>query len=66
MNTFHSICQTSSAFIPDQLAQGSFGGTIERKEVDCAAYLQECTDMKPFKKAENQWFNMQVFDLFSR
>ena len=42
-----------SAIIPDQLAQGSFGITIERKEVGSATILQNSIDMRPFKKAKH-------------
>ena len=65
MKTFRSTFQIFSAIIPDQLAHGSFGKTIERKEVQCATILQDHVDTRPFKKAKNEWSNVPLLDSFS-
>ena len=64
-NTLHSTCKNSSANIPDQSAHGLFGKTIKRKEVNCATILQDRIEIRPFKKANNEWFNMPLPDSFS-
>ena len=64
-NTFHWPCQIFSAIVPDQLAQGSFGKTIQRKKVDCATIPEDRIDIRPFKKAKNKWLNMLLLDSFS-